>query len=377
MENLTSDQDKLISTFVEIAVGHSIETAILFLKATNWNLEDAINLFLIHRSNHQALSYENSLEQYHYHSNNSQDEEQIPLPLPSRRDTLYDDPSMCRNTSVPVCPEQIWDSMTPSGPCSKLSSLFRPPIDLLFKAVSQAIKSSFMLLQAYDDTDEGKKVSSFYKIESVPPVVLLIDPFTGQKMRMWSGMIQAHSFVEDLKKYMESGPNQYIASLTSKKRTRTEMVNCLPSNKRLKTEKTSCSPSNYTVQDMYTEESSEDALFVEEEEEEEEEDTCLSSDMFEFLVLTEEPKGDCDRSLVCSLCVRFPDGRRKPRKFLKSEPIQLLWSFCYAHMEESERNKAFKLVQAIPGASKTLEYGTNATFEESGLDKAMISVIWE
>lgn len=420
MENVvTSDHDKLISSFVEIAVGHSMETALQFLKATNWNLEDAINLFLIHRSNHQPLSYQNSLEQNYNHQ-----------PLPSRWDTLYD-PSMYGHTSVqPVCPERIWDSttqaepnsttqagpdsMTPSVPDSTFSSLYRPPLDFLFKglfqdsksfssrenlwllvniqsktefashalnrdlwsneAVSQVIKSSFTLLQIYDDTDEGQKVSCFYKIESVPPVVLLIDPITGQKMCTWSGVIDTQSFVEDLMKYMDAGPNQHIASLRNNKHKKPEEITCSPSNKRIKIEKITYSPSNNTVPELYTEEPSEtcETFFSYAKEE-----TCLSSDMFEFLVLTEEPKEDCDRSLVCSLCVRFPDGRRKQRKFLKSEPVQLLRSFCYANMEESERMKDFKLVQAIPGASKTLDYEANETFEQSGLDNAMISVTWK
>jgi len=109
---------------------------------------------------------------------------------------------------------------------------------------------------------------------------------------------------------------------------------------------------------------------------EDEEETCLSSDLFEFPVLTKEPKGDCDRSVVCSISVRFPNGRRKQRKFLKSEPVQLLWSFCYSHMDESD-NKAFKLVQAIPGASKTLDYGAEASFDQYGIASSIISVTWE
>jgi len=36
--------------------------------------------------------------------------------------------------------------------------------------------------------------------------------------------------------------------------------------------------------------------------------------------------------------------------------------------------KPFKLTHAIPGASKSLDYESNATFEESGLAGSMISV---
>lgn len=53
----------------------------------------------------------------------------------------------------------------------------------------------FILLQFYDDTSEGKKVCTYYKIESVP-AILIIDPVTGQKMRSWSGMVHPDRLLE-------------------------------------------------------------------------------------------------------------------------------------------------------------------------------------
>ncbi|CAH2079233.1 unnamed protein product [Thlaspi arvense] len=232
--------EKLISSFMEIAVGQTAQTAIRFLTAASWNLEEAINIFLIHNQPPK-----------------NQEEEE-----PSIRDTLYD-PSSTNPTQVEVCPEEIWDSES-EGSDFRLSSLFRPPRKLLFKgsfedakatsyrkdlwllvnlqskikfashalnrdlwsneSVSQAIESSFILLQVYDDTTEGKQVSTFYKIESAPPVVLLIDPLNGQEMRSWSGEIDSQSFVEDLIKYIDSGPHEHIPSPTSNKRIKTDQV---------------------------------------------------------------------------------------------------------------------------------------------------------
>ena len=47
----------------------------------------------------------------------------------------------------------------------------------------------------YDDTTEGRKVCTYYKLDSIP-VVLVIDPITGQKMRSWSGMVQPERLLE-------------------------------------------------------------------------------------------------------------------------------------------------------------------------------------
>ena len=49
--------------------------------------------------------------------------------------------------------------------------------------------------QVYDDTSEGRKVCTYYKLDSIP-VVLIIDPITGQKMHSWVGMVQPESLLE-------------------------------------------------------------------------------------------------------------------------------------------------------------------------------------
>lgn len=56
--------------------------------------------------------------------------------------------------------------------------------------------------------------------------------------------------------------------------------------------------------------------------------------------------------------------------------LKLLWSFISAQLGEDE-TKTFRLTQAIPGASKILDYESNSTFEESGLANSMISVTWD
>ncbi|KAG7585265.1 Ubiquitin-like domain superfamily [Arabidopsis thaliana x Arabidopsis arenosa] len=211
-------------------------------------------------------------------------------------------------------------------------------------------------------------------------------------MHTWSGEIRAQSFLEDLKKYIDATPHEYFASMARNMHVKTKKICHLDRDMATfldddfddfdeSVDERSLnsyisevnSPSDRVVVSSSGQEFEDVIMTLSEHEEE----TCLSSDMFElFPVLTEEPTGDCDRSAVCSISVRFPNGRRKQRKFLKSEPIQLLWSFCYSHMEESEK-KAFKLVQAIPVASKTLDYGANATFDQSGIANSIILVTWE
>lgn len=54
-----------------------------------------------------------------------------------------------------------------------------------------------------------------------------------------------------------------------------------------------------------------------------------------YLPLPEEPK--CDRSLLCKVGVRLPDGRRIQRNFLRTDPVQvdvllsLFWSLAFVY----------------------------------------------
>ena len=51
-----------------------------------------------------------------------------------------------------------------------------------------------------------------------------------------------------------------------------------------------------------------------------EEETCSTKKPV-YLPLPEEPKGD--RSLLCRVGFRLPDGRRIQRNFLRTDPVQV------------------------------------------------------
>lgn len=264
--------------------------------------------------------------------------------------------------------------------------------------VTEAVMSSFVLWHIYDNTIEGKMMSNLYEIESAPPVVLVIDPVTGQKMGMWSGVIEAQRFVEDLSWFSEAGPHEDIESLISE--TEEEYQTCSEGEEFEKEDDWSSSSNNFEGpfwgEEWSPSNNDDDIVDPSWGEEFENEETWSPSnndddDMVDpplkpgqYLVdlpdLTEEPKVDCDKSLVCTLCVRVPDGRRRQRRFLKTEPFQLLWSFCNSLLEEWEIEfNAYKPVLEIPGDSKTLHCPldtTNTTFEESGLaNNSLISIL--
>ncbi|AAF63167.1 T5E21.7 [Arabidopsis thaliana] len=511
----SGDQQRLVSSFLEIAVGQTAETARQFLQATSWKLEEAIQLFYIGNeggmlqsgTHTQPASNDDAAAQSWGAATGTGNEmilpndvDEVRAPLPVVRETLYGESmyyglvsfsvedlssearaalfsfltlmdlveylvgsskllaasgsgsvgisavgeSMAmrvgnsqpepnsliafRNFSEEPKSPGIWEpdegdssasasasasaSESASAPRDSLASLYRPPFHLMFQgsfeqakttsssqdkwllvnlqsttefsshmlnrdtwandAVSQTIKANFIFWQVYDDTTEGRKVCTYYKLESIP-VVLVIDPTTGQRMRMWTGMVDPENLLEDLVPFMDGGPREHFASL-SKKRPRGSFSLTPHSKPKDEEEEELQRALAASLEDNNMKESSDDQSTIIPEEVAVE--AVTSAVLPTFPPLPEEPKGG-DRSLQCRVGIRLPNGQRLQRNFLKTDTIQLLWSFCYSQLEESERKKPLKLTQAIPGESKTLEYESNLTLEQSGVANSMISATWE
>ncbi|KAM7256442.1 hypothetical protein ACFE04_012183 [Oxalis oulophora] len=308
----------------------------------------------------------------------------VRVPLPVVRRTLYEDDELNYddeefNYDDEVKHSTVWESNSQD----QLATLYQPPFHLMYygsfekakctsagqnkwlivnlqstkefnshmlnrdtwanDAVGQIISINFMFWQVYDDTTEGQKVSTYYKLSSFP-AVLVIDPITGQKMRSWSGMVQAESFLEDIVSFIDRCPMDHLASIKQKP------IDISPPTKELEV----------------SNEADKETLLVEEA------TPVTEKPAVCYPLLTEEPK--VDRNLLCRVGIRLPEGRRVQRSFLRTDPIQLLWSFSDLQLGEIER-KPFKLAQAIPGATKYLDYDSKLTFGESGFANSMISII--
>ncbi|OVA03630.1 UBX [Macleaya cordata] len=449
------EKQSMVSSFLEIAVGQSAETARQFLQATSWKLEEAIQLFYIGNENGvlASSSYTAPAEYIpplpDQTSGREKDvgsvgrddgSDEVRPPLPVKREVLYDDAMLYRasrmghpsheasslvafrNFDEEMKRPGVWESdqgatSTADNSRDNLASLYRPPFHLMHQgpfdkakqvaaaqdkwllvnlqstkefsshmlnrdtwaneAVSQTISTNFIFWQVYDDTTEGRKVCTYYNLVSIP-VVLVLDPITGQKLRSWSGMIQPERLLEDLLPFMDGGPKDHHVALPHKRpRETSQTPTHKPQDALLAADDTTEEDEEVLLALAASMQNMKDPVVPSSTDENEtkiEEPETSSNKMPTYPVLPEEPK--VDRKLLCRVGVRLPDGRRLQRNFLRTDPIQLLWSFCSSQLDEAEV-RPFHLTQAIPGASKTLDYESNLTFEESGLSNSMISVTWD
>ncbi|KAM7272141.1 hypothetical protein ACFE04_031355 [Oxalis oulophora] len=428
----------MISSFIEIIACQTNETARQFLQATNWQLEDAIQLFYAESNSRGSEDFGNLTNQgsedlddwnsrgsddhndqcsedicelnvrssedlgqwndqgnyedhwdaandydnydwtnqssgdwdnvvndkYSVNNWDNQDSEALDnrtnidsedlgdgvrAPLPVVRKTLYEDDEFNNeddefnneddefNYDDEVKHSTVWESNSQD----QLASLYQPPFHLMFHGSFEKAKCT--------SADQNKwLIVNLQSTKEFNSHLLNKDTWgndaVGQKMRSWSGMVLAESFLEDIISFIDRCPMDHLASIKQK------AIENSPPTKELKV----------------SNEADKETLLVEET------TPIIEKPVVFYPLLTEEPK--VDRNLLCRVGIRLSDGRRVQRSFLRTDPIQLLWSFSDLQLGEIER-KSFKLAQAIPGATKYLEYDSKLTFGESGFANSMISII--
>ncbi|KAI3972481.1 hypothetical protein MKW92_004652 [Papaver armeniacum] len=373
VEKISSDEkDTLISLFLEVGVGQSIQTAKQYLEATNWDLEAAFSLLFSAEARYPNTSYElTNLGEANVRAemvqpdvsavDNSLDDNLASM-YPPPVGLMFDGPF--HKAKQAAEDEDKWLIVNVQSK-KEFSSLTLNLDTWAHEAVSQTISANFIFWQVYDDVTEGQKVCNYYKLTSFPAVIVL-DPITGQNVKSWTGMIEAVQLLEDLAPYMDAGPEHHLTRLSRKRPTETSQKTIVPVTTEEEDEELFlailASMENMTASGAPTCSDSTNELVT------------SSSNKLAYPALPEEPK--VEKSLLCRIGVRLPDGRRLQRNFLRTDPVQLLWSFCNSHLDEAE-SRPFSLTQAIPGASNTLDYESKQTFEESGLSNSMISVTWD
>ncbi|KAL5212863.1 hypothetical protein ABZP36_023710 [Zizania latifolia] len=236
-----------------------------------------------------------------------------------------------------------------------LAELYRRPYELMYHAdfhSTKVVKENFVFsllektMDGYDD--ECSKVCCFYKLEDQLPVVLVIDPITGQMLAKWSGAIQPDVFLVNIKEYIKSKPSMR-SNLESKPKIFQRMT--MPGSS---------------------------ASAGEPGELQEPEPAAPEVAMIEAPAVTVD---DDDQPLegekMYRLRIRFPDGSVATKEFGCKRRVAKLFAYCrlVLHEQAAERKaQAFQIKWLTGGAFQELLEG-DASFEDLGLNRASVSVV--
>jgi hypothetical protein len=76
---------------------------------------------------------------------------------------------------------------------------------------------------------------------------------------------------------------------------------------------------------------------------------------------------------VTRVQIRVPDGSRLTRRFHKSDPLAMVWSFVKEQVPDA-RGRAFELRTAFPPSA--VAYNDTLSIEEGQLENASLMVKW-
>eukprot|EP00271_Cylindrocystis_brebissonii_P007568 TRINITY_DN21131_c0_g1_i1.p1 TRINITY_DN21131_c0_g1~~TRINITY_DN21131_c0_g1_i1.p1 ORF type:complete len:544 (+),score=128.12 TRINITY_DN21131_c0_g1_i1:85-1632(+) len=347
-----------------------------------------------------------------------------------------------------------------AAPKDKLATLFRPPFRLMFQgtleqakqegtrqnkwllvnvqshsefashtmnrdvwaheAVGDLVSSYFIFWQIYDDTEEGQRACTYYRLLRQPST-LLLDPQTGQKMRSWEGMLGAEKFLEDVLPFLDEGPldrNRSAPSHYKRARGSSPGVGAaMPQGRsqdpvddeeeqlrqalaasmedsrtgsaqqsEAKQQQSKMSPLQHPTS-RSLEGQLEGAMPSDAKgsgsnqvpgEAMPGDNTREEAGMPEWEPaeapppLPSEPAGGLG---TCRIAVRLPTGERKQRRFLLSDPLQYVRSFCWQSVPEASSGRPFRLSQMTPG-SVPLDLTSSASVGELGLANTVLGMTW-
>ncbi|KAE9555934.1 hypothetical protein FO519_000790 [Halicephalobus sp. NKZ332] len=74
------------------------------------------------------------------------------------------------------------------------------------ETVKEVVQSNFIFWQVGDDSAEGKRVSAYYNVITYP-VVMIVDPRTGEKIKAFERLGEHQSFLDDLTSFLADFPD--------------------------------------------------------------------------------------------------------------------------------------------------------------------------
>ncbi|RMX68243.1 hypothetical protein KXD40_007219 [Peronospora effusa] len=252
--------------------------------------------------------------------------------------------------------------------------------------VQNLVASGFVFWQNYWASDHGKKFCSLYQIgrDSLPTVVI-IHPRTGEIRQRWTGFLEPQDMTEKLSDFCCM---QTLHAPPSEEKKVPYRSGCVP----IKEECTKPFLDSLQEADTNIMDASEDDQLAAaiaasmqgnngdsdegemkqtadalDHENKHEEETIQEP----VVALTPEP--DAGSPNVTRVQIRVPDGSRLTRRFLKTDPLAMVWSFVKDKVPEA-RGRAFELRTAFPLSA--VAYNDTLSIEEGKLENASLMVRW-
>ncbi|ETI31732.1 hypothetical protein, variant 1 [Phytophthora nicotianae CJ01A1] len=223
--------------------------------------------------------------------------------------------------------------------------------------VQNLVASGFVFWQNYWASEHGKKFCSLYQIDRDSlPIVVIIDPRTGEIRQRWTGFYEPQDMTEKLSDFCCM--HTFDTPSTEIKKAEPDIMDA--------SEDDQLAAAIAASMQNGGGETKQDGNAMEQEEKNDEEKAQEP-----VVDLTPEP--DAGAPGVTRVQIRVPDGSRLTRRFLKSDPLAMVWTFVKDQVSEA-RTRAFELRTSFPPSA--VAYNDTLSIEEGKLENASLMVKW-
>uniref|UniRef100_A0AAV1V8I3 UBX domain-containing protein n=1 Tax=Peronospora matthiolae TaxID=2874970 RepID=A0AAV1V8I3_9STRA len=229
--------------------------------------------------------------------------------------------------------------------------------------VQNLVASGFVFWQNYWASEHGKKFCSLYQIDrNSLPIVVIIDPRTGEIRHRLSDSLKPQDMIEKLSDFccMETRDE----SLAEEKKEIHTTIMDASEDDQLAAAIAASMEGNNDASDEDEMEQVEDVIDQEEK---------YGTETAQESVVTLTPEPDAGAPGTTRVQIRVPDGSRLTRRFVKTDPLAMVWSFVKDQVPEA-RERAFELRTAFPPS--VVAYNDTLSIQDGKLENASLMVKW-
>ena len=279
-------------------------------------------------------------------------------------------------------------------------------------SVKEVVKAAFVFLQPYDSTTDGRKLKTYYRVEE-PPVILVLDPMTGQKLWEYKGFVEGAALLEDLAPFFDTSPSsglpKGVAHLPGasvgghKRRLPGQGGRAVAGGPGVRAGAETGADVGFLTEDEQLARAIQDSLAEAAAEGEgagaaaregpgadAEAGADAGAEAGAGDVAPEDRAAQAEAALPaeppvddptgCSVAVRLPDGSRVTRRFPRSAPLAALYDFCVSRCGEAATGRPFSLCPALhacfsmPGGAALHNRATS--LEDAGVAGQCLRLAW-
>ncbi|CCH44064.1 UBX domain-containing protein 7 [Wickerhamomyces ciferrii] len=239
-------------------------------------------------------------------------------------------------------------------------------------SIKNIVKENFIFLQYQHDSSSGQDYSNFYHFQDYPHIAIL-DPLTGERLKMWSEVPSVNSWIQEVKEFLDQfslDPGHINPTVEHKKKvdpsTLTEEQQM---ELAIQQSLGSKNPDDKDDVKILNSGDQSDPIELDDDEEDEQKPKELSDeDKFKQIEAIDHPEPENNPTTTTRVQIRLGDGSRRVRRFNTDDKVKVIYEVLKATVDQVKEGQLFTLTSQRENLFNKLD----ETINDAGLKNASI-----